>query len=140
MGHYVVIKPREDGSHRVLFVVPLRLRPPGWPPTLALPLEEPRGGDLSDPDEVRRIRSDAELLYSRLRSEAAGPRPVAVWNPKFDGESLQGNQEAVYQLTIRIVVRVDPAGRATVDADQLSENQKVVRRGAAKRRGISTTS
>lgn len=65
---YVVVRPRADGTHRVLFEVPARARPTGWPACRPLPLVYPRAGDLTDPDEVAAIRVDAGKLLKDLGS------------------------------------------------------------------------
>ena len=62
---YVSFRPRQDGTFRVLFEVPARLRPAGWPSTRPLPAQE-RRGNLEDPDEVARIFADAKRLLSEL--------------------------------------------------------------------------
>jgi transcriptional regulator with XRE-family HTH domain len=64
--------PRADGTYRVLFEVPARLRPPGWLPTTPLPIQAPRRGDLTDPREVASIRKDAKALHERLKSARRG--------------------------------------------------------------------
>lgn len=78
LGKYVIARKRRDGSHRVLFEVPARLRPSGWSPTTTLPLSGRRRGDLTDADEVARIQKDAKELYARFlaaRGEAPEPAP-----------------------------------------------------------------
>lgn len=62
---YVSFRPRQDGTFRVLFEVPARLRPAGWPSTRPLPAQK-RRGNLEDPDEVARIVADAKRLLSEL--------------------------------------------------------------------------
>ena len=80
---YVIVKPpRKDGTHRVVFLVPARLRPSGWPAERTLPCTGTRTGNLNDPDEVARIIADAkrlhaELLAARLGAEA-GPKPFSI--------------------------------------------------------------
>ena len=64
---YVSVRPRTDGTYRVLFEVPARLRPVGWPGSRPLPLTYPRRGDLSDAQEVEAIQNDAKQLLNRLR-------------------------------------------------------------------------
>jgi hypothetical protein len=71
---FVVTRERGDRTHRVVFEVPKTLRPPGWPPTIRLPLVPPRIGDLEDPDEFARIRDDAATLYKRYREARSGER------------------------------------------------------------------
>ena len=50
----------------MLFQVPPRQRPAGWPPTIPLPLSGGTG-DLSDTGEVDQIKSDAQTLYDDFR-------------------------------------------------------------------------
>lgn len=69
LPHVTVSKPRADGTRRVLFAVPARLRPPGWPPTRPLPTNG-RTGRLDDA-EVAEIRSDARRLLDQLERARA---------------------------------------------------------------------
>jgi integrase len=71
LGPCVVARPRADGTWRVLFEVPARNRPPGWPSTRPLPTVG-RRGDLTDPAEVARIRADAERLHAELQVARMG--------------------------------------------------------------------
>lgn len=61
---YLAVKPRADGSARVLFSVPARLRPPGWPPNRPLPVHG-RTGQL-DEAEVAAIKVDAARFLAEL--------------------------------------------------------------------------
>lgn len=79
LGRYVVVKERSSGRHAVYFHVPKRLRPIGWRPTINLPLDKPRTGNLNDEVEVARIRADAAtLLHSMHRERIAQMRGRAV--------------------------------------------------------------
>jgi len=64
---HLAIRPRTDGTYRVIFEVPARNRPPGWPASRPLPFSHPRHGDLSDPAEVKAIARDAKKLADDLR-------------------------------------------------------------------------
>jgi integrase len=75
LGKYVTLRPRKDGTYRVFFQVPARLRPSGWLSLIPLPLDGARNGDLSDLGEVGRIQGDAAGLYSRLKQDRAAPLP-----------------------------------------------------------------
>lgn len=85
LGRYVVMKERVGGRHAIYFQVPARLRPKGWRPTINLPIDEPRTGDMRNKAEVARIRADAIALYismtrergaqSRQQAEAAAGKP-----------------------------------------------------------------
>lgn len=72
LGRYVTVRPRKDGTARVLFEVPARLRPSGWSPAIPLPVSGERRGDLSDAGEVSRIQSDAKALLTRLQAARMG--------------------------------------------------------------------
>jgi len=72
LGRYVTVRPRKDGTARVLFEVPKRLRPSDWSAAIPLPLAGERTGDLSDADEVARIQADAKRLLDRLRAARVG--------------------------------------------------------------------
>lgn len=82
LGRYVTVRPRKDGTARVLFEVPPRLRPSDWSPAIPLPTTGERKGDLSDADEVSRIQTDAKLLLDRLRAarlgRELGPQPKSM--------------------------------------------------------------
>lgn len=73
---YVSIRPRADGTHRVLFEVPARLRPPGWPATRPLPLTHERRGNLGDKSEVAAIKVDARRLVVQLEEARRAGRPL----------------------------------------------------------------
>lgn len=73
LGRFVSVRgPRADGTFRVLFEIPPRLRPSGWSPTIPLPRQAPRTGDLTSADEVARIQADAEALYQAYLAARAG--------------------------------------------------------------------
>jgi integrase len=78
LGKYVTVRPpfnqapRKDGTRRVFFQVPERLRPSDWPSLIPLPIEGARRGDLEDAAEVSRIQADAKALYERLQQARAG--------------------------------------------------------------------
>lgn len=72
IGKYVIGKRRADGTVRLLFQVPERLRPPGWSPTIALPVDPPRTGNMSDWAEMDRAKADALGLYQKLRARRYG--------------------------------------------------------------------
>lgn len=76
LGKFVVLRgPRADGTYRVLFELPPRLRPSGWLPTTPLPIEGVRRGDLTDADEVARIQRDAAKLYAAYVQARLGKKP-----------------------------------------------------------------
>jgi len=72
LGQYVTVRPRKDGTVRVLFEVPPRLRPGGWAPTIPLPVTGERRGDLTCADEVARIQRDAATLRKQLQAARMG--------------------------------------------------------------------
>jgi site-specific recombinase XerD len=72
LGKYVTLRPRADGSFRVFFQVPGRLRPKGWPSLIPLPVSGERRGRLSDAAEVKRIQLDAKELFERLEAARQG--------------------------------------------------------------------
>ncbi len=72
LGRYVTVRPRKDGTARVLFEVPPRLRPSGWSPAIPLPTTGERRGDLTDAEEVGRIQHDARRLLDSLRAARMG--------------------------------------------------------------------
>lgn len=72
LGKYVTLRPRKDGTFRVLMEVPGRLRPSDWSAAIPLPVKGARTGNLQDLDEVRRIKEDAADLYGRLVNARLG--------------------------------------------------------------------
>lgn len=72
LGRYVTLRPRKDGTVRVLMEVPPRLRPSGWSAAIPLPVEGARTGNLFDLGELDRIRTDAAKLYARLLQARTG--------------------------------------------------------------------
>lgn len=77
LGRYVTLRPRADGTFRVLMEVPARLRPSGWSAAIPLPINGERRGDLSDPAEIKAIQDDAAALYARLLDARLGRGPAA---------------------------------------------------------------
>ncbi len=65
---YVTFRQRKDGTHRVLFEVPARVRPMGWRACRPLPLSHRRVGDLNDLAEVAAIKEDARRLFAQLET------------------------------------------------------------------------
>ena len=85
LGRFVSVRgPRADGTYRVLFELPPRLRPSGWLPTTPLPIEGERRGDLTDATEIGAIQRDAKLLYGRYLA-ARG----AVLRPQPEGRTIK---------------------------------------------------
>lgn len=78
LGRFVTLRPRADGTHRVLFEVPPRLRPSDWSATIPLPIEGSRAGNLADADELARIKRDAERLYQQLQRVRRGQSAVPL--------------------------------------------------------------
>lgn len=93
LGRYVTVRPRKDGTARVLFEVPKRLRPSDWSAAIPLPVTGERRGDLTDADEVARIQADAKRLLDRLRAARMGraAAPPARSMPELI-RSWQGTQ------------------------------------------------
>jgi len=72
LGKYVVVKKRVDGTARVYFQVPDRLRPSDWSPAISLPREGRWRGDLTDAREIAAIQQDAAALYESLTNARRG--------------------------------------------------------------------
>lgn len=66
LGRYVVVRANKNGTHRVQFVVPDRLRPATWPKIIRLPELGIQTGSLLDSGFRSRIVADAERLNQRL--------------------------------------------------------------------------
>ena len=113
---YVVAKPRKDGTFRVLFEVPARLRPSGWLPTMPTPPVPHRTGKL-DAAEVAAIKAHVEgpgglleQLEACRRQEA--PPPVrtgtvehlaAIWQASEEWAALKPRTQAFYRSTLAII-------------------------------------
>lgn len=63
---HLSVRPRNDGTYRVIFEVPARNRPSGWPASRPLPFSSPRRGDLTNPEEMKAIARDAKKLNADL--------------------------------------------------------------------------
>lgn len=72
LGRYVTLRPRADGTYRVFFQVPAKLRPSDWPSLIPLPVNGARTGDLRNAAEVKQIQDDAKALYNRLQRARSG--------------------------------------------------------------------
>lgn len=78
LGRYVTVRPpldrppKRNGTRRVLFEVPARLRPSGWSAAIPLPVNGTRTGNLADLDEVGRIQADAKNLLAKLHNARLG--------------------------------------------------------------------
>lgn len=129
LGRYVTVRPpldrppKKDGTRRVLFEVPARLRPSGWSATIPLPLKGPRTGKL-DAGEVARIRADADDLLRKLQIErrGGGPDPRArsfanlidAWKDSDDWTTLKPKSKKHYEVYIR---NVEAWSKANGDPD-----------------------
>ena len=92
LGRYVTVRPRVDGTSRVLLEVPPRLRPSDWSATIPLPVEEPRTGDLTNGREVARIQADAARLYRQLQAARAGRKASADFSFRTLVEAWETSQ------------------------------------------------
>jgi hypothetical protein len=109
LGRYVTVRKRADGTCRVLFEVPPRLRPSGWSATIPLPLDG-RQGKLSDPREIARIKEDADELYRRLLRERGGLTSpgkrsiatlIAAWERSDEWTVLRPKSRQHYDVYLR---------------------------------------
>lgn len=95
LGRYVTVRPRKDGTARVLFEVPARLRPSGWSAAIPLPVNGSRTGNLSDAAEVGRIQTDAKALLERLRAARMGRDAPAE---RFDLPTLNASWQSTQRF------------------------------------------
>ena len=93
LGRFVTLRRRADGTCRVLFEVPQRLRPSGWPATIPLPRKGVRSGDLTDADEVRRISVEARELYAEVQRQRRGVQREAQRSLRALVRAWQGSDE-----------------------------------------------
>ncbi len=121
LGKYVVLKRRADGTHRVLFQVPPRLRPSGWSPAIPLPLKGDRTGQLNGA-EVAAIQQDAVALYAELQAirtgvdEARGRRSLRAlvdsWQLSQAWHDLKPKSRTTYGTYVRNITAWDDSGLA----------------------------
>lgn len=121
LGRYVVLRRRADGTYRVLFEVPPRLRPEGWAATIPLPLSGKRLGNLSDLAELARIKADAEKLYAQLHSARTGANAaptgrtlndlVRAWQTSSAWHDLRPTSRKHYDAYTRNVLAWSEANR-----------------------------
>lgn len=125
LGKYVTTRPRDDGTFRVYFQVPKRLRPSDWPSIIPLPREGERTGDLANLDEVKAIQEDARALYKQLNGVRIGRERVERKNfdtlirryQRSDGylackrKTQRGYDTAIKDVKRWVAACVDGAGR-----------------------------
>lgn len=114
---YVVARPRKDGTFRVLFEVPKRLRPSGWLPTIPTPPFPHRTGKL-DLEELGHIRAHVEGeggLLAQLEAARGGQAPelhkdgtlpalAALWEASWGENELRPRTQAFYRNKLRIIL------------------------------------
>lgn len=113
LGRFVTLRPRADGTFRVLFEVPPRLRPSDWSATIPLPVNGARTGNLSDASEVARIKADADELHGRLLKARRGIKEapkrslkvlVRQWQSSSDWNDLARTSKQHYEAYIRNIL------------------------------------
>lgn len=94
LGKYVTLRPRADGTARVFFQVPARLRPSGWPSLIPLPRSGARTGNLADLGEVERIQKEALALHAELVNARLGREPIKAVARDFKAliRAFQGSE------------------------------------------------
>jgi hypothetical protein len=114
LGPYVVSRERADGTFRVSFECPSRLRPQGWPATYPLPREN-RTGILSNEEEVSRIRAEALALHAELVKQRSGAAPeqprswqklVRLWHETSKYQQLAAGTKHNYAYYTARVLKV----------------------------------
>lgn len=144
LGKYVVLKRRADGTHRVLFQVPDRLRPSGWSPTIPLPLNAERHGRL-DAEEVAAIQRDAASLHRELTRARTGAEPgdrrrtlsvlIASWQASDEYRSLKPKSRAHYGTYVRYIEKLDRGqDPTTLTRDDIRQFLSVVPGGPANKK------
>lgn len=96
LGRFVKVYRRKDGTDHVVFEVPKRQRPTGWPATLQLPEKGRRTGSLADAKFRDRIINDAARLNRRFDDRRAADARMA--RPGHRGMAELGE---IYFKTIR---------------------------------------
>lgn len=113
LGRFVTLRPRADGTHRVLFEVPPRLRPSDWSATIPLPVHGQRSGNLADADELARIKKDARGLYEKLQRDRRGVAReparslkilVRAWQDSDEWSELRPTSQKHYDAYIRNIL------------------------------------
>lgn len=127
---YVVARPKKDGTYRVLFEVPARLRPSDWLPTIPTPAFPDRTGRL-DAAEVAAIKAHVEGaggLLEQLQACRAGevapalkpgslPALCAIWRASESYAALKPRTQAFYENGMRLIL----AWSATVNDPAVSK-------------------
>lgn len=118
LGRYVTLRRRADGTHRVFFQVPERLRPSDWPSLIPLPVQGDRTGDLRRAEEVQRIQADAKRLYERLQRARGGQADpetrtlrtlVNAWQASSDWQNLKPKSRQHYDAYVRNILALSEA-------------------------------
>lgn len=118
LGRYVTLRRRADGTHRVFFQVPERLRPSDWPSLIPLPVHGDRTGDLTKTEEVKRIQDDAKRLYDRLQRARRGLEDpeartlktlINAWQASSDWQNLKPKSRQHYEAYIRNILALSEA-------------------------------
>lgn len=115
LGSYVILRQRKNGTYRVLFEVPERIRPAGWPATIPLPIETPRTGDFAaHPEEQLRIKADAAHLNQQMAEERGKRVSVASdrtletlaqqWRRTGAYKALKPRTQRGYEQTLRYIL------------------------------------
>lgn len=140
LGRYVVLKRRADGTGRVYFQVPARLRPAGWPPTIpflrdtALP---GRVADLTPTQAALIVTAGAALAHEldQARTPADGPpvrglhTAIVAWRNSTSWKELTDKTREGYGYSIKKIEawsatlgHPDPTGLTKVGVEKfLSE-------------------
>lgn len=114
LGKYVVLKRRANGTHRAIFQVPARLRPPKWQAAITLPLKGPRPGTMLG-DEVAAIQRDAAILYADMMQIKTGSpvKPperslstlIGSWRRTSKWKELKKRSRDNYEDAIKVVLK-----------------------------------
>lgn len=112
LGKYVVLKKRANGTHRAIFQVPARLRPPKWQAAITLPLKGARPGTMLA-EEVAAIQRDAAILYADMMQIKTGsptkpperslPTLISSWRRTKAWGRLKKRSRDNYEAGIKVV-------------------------------------
>ena len=122
LGAYIVTKTRKDGTDRLYFQVPLRLRPKGWLPAIPIARQKDRTGPLADDERPAVIEKGKELFAQLVRArlglpEIETPRSrtlrdlLLAWQKSPEWRSLRPSSKEGYSFNSeRVLAWADECG------------------------------
>lgn len=122
LGAYVVTKTRKDGTDRLYFQVPRRLRPDGWLPAIPIARAKDRSGPIADDERPAIIESGKHLFDQLIRARLGLPEIeakrsrtmrdlVLAWQKSPEWRSLRPSTKEGYSFNCeRVLAWADECG------------------------------